>query len=139
MGDVVKLKGTKISRFTGTDNRIPVPEVTLADKPNDNMVIGIVSAEAPPEGDAPDNRVDPEDPSFIENGGELFVITLGTFRYCKVDATDNAIQVGDPLTSSSNPGHAKKAEVTDVGTIIGKALEPLEKGTGSIAVFVNIQ
>ncbi len=140
MGDVVKLKGTRIKRFTGTDGRIPVPEVTLADKPNDNLVIGIVSAEAPPEGDAPDIRVGPEDPRFIEDGGELFVITLGTFAHCKVDATDDAIQVGDPLTSSSNPGHAKKAEVTDVGTVIGKALEPLNKGTtGSIAVFVNIQ
>jgi hypothetical protein len=140
MGDVVRLKGTKIKRFTGTDNRIPVPEVTLADKDNDRRVIGVVSAEAPPEPGAGDTRVDPEDPTFIEDGGELFVITLGTFAHCKADATEAAIEVGDPLTSSSNPGHAKKAEITDTGTIIGKALEPLKKGAaGSIAIFVNIQ
>jgi hypothetical protein len=140
MGDVVKLKGTKIKRFTGTGNRIPVPEVTLADKDNDRLVIGIVSAEAPPEPGANDTRVDPDDPTFIEDGGELFVITLGTFAHCKVDATEAAIEVGDPLTSSSNPGHAKKAEFMETGTIVGKALEPLKKGaTGSIAIFVNIQ
>jgi hypothetical protein len=140
MGDVVKLKGTKIKRFTGTGNRIPVPEVTLADEDDDRRVIGIVSAEAPPEPGANDTRVDPDDPTFIEDGGELFVITLGTFAHCQVDATEAAIEVGDPLTSSSNPGHAKKAEFTKAGTIIGKALEPLKKGkTGSIAVFVNIQ
>jgi hypothetical protein len=70
----------------------------------------------------------------------LFVITLGTFRYCKVDTTEDPIHVGDPLSSSSNPGHAKKAKYFETGTIIGKALESLEKGkTGSIAVFVNIQ
>jgi hypothetical protein len=140
MGDVVKLKGTKIKRFTGTGNRIPVPEVTLADEDDDRRVIGIVSAETPPEPGANDTRVDPDDPTFIEDGGELFVITLGTFAHCQVDATEAAIEVGDPLTSSSNPGHAKKAEFTKAGTIIGKALEPLKKGkTGSIAVFVNIQ
>jgi hypothetical protein len=140
MGDVVKLKGTKITRFTGTDDRIPVPEVTLADKERDPLVIGVVSGEAPPEPGANDTRVEPEDPTFIEKGGVLFVITLGTFRYCKVDTTEDPIHVGDPLSSSSNPGHAKKAKYFETGTIIGKALESLEKGkTGSIAVFVNIQ
>jgi len=139
MGDVVKLKGTKIKRLTGAEKRIPVPEVTLADKENDNLVIGIVSAEAPPEAGAKDTRVDPEDPSFSEDGGEIFVVTLGTFAHCKVDATKAPIAVGDLLTSSSRPGHAIKATDPKIGSIIGKALEPIKKGTGSIAVFVNIQ
>ncbi len=139
MGDVVKLNGSKIRRFTGTDNRIPVTEVALADKENDNLVIGIVSAEAIPEPDAPDTRIGPEDPTFIEDGGELFVVTLGTFAHCKVDATKAPIAVGDLLTSSPTPGHAQKATAPKIGSIIGKALEPLAKGTGSIAVFVNIQ
>jgi hypothetical protein len=47
--------------------------------------------------------------------------------------------VGDLLTSSATPGHAQKATEPKIGSIIGKALESLEKGTGSIAVFVNIQ
>lgn len=138
-GDVVKLKGTPVVHFQGDGNKIPVAEVSLADKENDNMAIGIVDREAIPEPDAPDNRVDPDDPTFIEDGGELFVVTLGAYAHCKVDATEAPIQVGDLLTSSSNPGHAKKATDPKIGCIIGKALEPLREETGYIAVFVNIQ
>jgi len=68
-----------------------------------------------------------------------YLVTLGTFAHCKVDATESAIAVGDLLTSSNNPGHAKKATNPQIGSIIGKALEPLNEGTGYIAVFVNIQ
>ncbi|MFO1434158.1 MAG: DUF6519 domain-containing protein [Candidatus Competibacteraceae bacterium] len=138
-GDVVKLKGSPINNFQGSENKIPVPEVTLADKENDSLVIGIVDREAIPDYDAPDRRVEPDDPTFIEDGGELLVVTLGNYSHCKVDATAAPIEVGDLLTSSSNPGHAKKATDPKIGSIIGKALEPLREGTGYIAVFVNIQ
>ena len=138
-GDVVKLKGTPITRFQGESNKIPVAEVTLADNENENLVIGIVDREAIPEHDVPDTRVGPDDPTFIENGGELFVVTLGAYAHCRVDASEAQIAVGDLLTSSANPGHAKKAKNPKIGSIIGKALEPLAKGTGYIAVFVNIQ
>jgi hypothetical protein len=83
--------------------------------------------------------VDPDDPRSIPGGVELFVVTLGTFAHCKVDATEAPIRVGDLLTSSANPGHARKAAAPKLGTIIGKALEPLDTGTGYISVFVNIQ
>lgn len=138
-GDVVKLKGTPVVRFRGRENRIPITEVTLADQDSDPLVIGIVDCEAMPELDAPDTRTQPEDPTFIEDGGEVYLVTLGTFAHCKVDATREAIAVGDLLTSSKNPGHAQKATNPKIGTIIGKALEPLTEGTGYIAVFVNIQ
>jgi hypothetical protein len=138
-GDVVKLKGTPIANFQGDNNKIPVAEVSLADKENDNMVIGIVDCEAIPEPDAPDTRVGPDDPTYIEDGGELLVVTLGAYAHCKVDATEAPIEVGDLLTTSSNPGHGKKATDPKIGSIIGKALEPIKEGTGYIAVFVNIQ
>jgi hypothetical protein len=138
-GDIVKLKGTPAVRFQGDDNKIPVSEVTLADKENDPMTIGIVDREAIPHPDHPDTRVGPEDPTYIEDGGELYVVTLGTYAHCKVDSSEAPIQVGDLLTSSANPGYARKAVNPQVGSIIGKALEPLQQGTGYIAVFVNIQ
>ncbi len=138
-GDVVKLKRTPITRFYGDNNKIPIAEIAIADAENDNMTIGIVDAEAIPEPDAPDSRVDPDDPTFVEDGGEVYVVTLGAYAHCKVDATDAPIEVGDLLTSSANPGHAKKATEPKIGSIIGKALEPLKEGTGYIAVFVNIQ
>jgi hypothetical protein len=138
-GDVVKLKSTGVSRFHGDDNLIPIPEVTLADTENDGLVIGIVNQEATPAPHELDSRTEPDDPTFIPPGGDLFVVTLGTYAHCKVDTSEAAIKVGDLLTTSSNPGHAKKASNPKIGSIIGKALESLNEGTGYIAVFVNIQ
>jgi hypothetical protein len=138
-GDVVKLKGTPVARFYGDNNKIPVVEVTFADKADDNMVIGIADREAIPAQDAPDTRVGVDDQTFIDDGGELYVVTLGLYAHCKVDATEAPIEVGDLLTSSANPGHAKKATDPKIGSIIGKALEPLSQGVGYVAVFVNIQ
>jgi len=138
-GDVVKLKATGHIRFHGDDNRIPIPEVIMSDSEDDPLVIGIVAQEATPASDEPDRRTEPEDPTSIPEGGELFVVTLGTFAHCRVDATAAPIAVGDLLTSSGNPGHARKATNPKIGSIIGKALEPLQEGTGYIAVFVNIQ
>jgi len=61
-----------------------------------------------------------------------------------VDASYDPIKTGDLLTTSTTRGHAMKAQSVDTGgieihrpgTIIGKALEPLETGTGLIEVFV---
>jgi hypothetical protein len=140
-GDVVKLKGTSVCRFLGDNNKIPVSEVTLADKESDNCTIGIVDRRAISEEMDAGQKSGAEagDPAVIEEGEELYVVTLGTYFHCKVDASDAPINVGDLLTSSANPGHAQKAADPKIGSIIGKALEPLEKDTGYIAVFVNIQ
>jgi hypothetical protein len=138
-GDVVKLKGTPLSRFFGEGDKIPVPEVTLADKESDNCTIGIVDRKAIPDEKDATKKTKTGDPTSVKNGEELYVVTLGTYAHCKVDAANAPIAVGDLLTSSKNPGFAQKAMEPQIGTIIGKALEPLEKGTGSIAVFVNIQ
>ncbi|MCP5047035.1 MAG: hypothetical protein GY940_07670 [bacterium] len=142
-GDIVKLKNSPISRFYGDDDKIPVPEVTLADKENDECIIGIVDRRAipddPKDTSAPGSESEPFDPSVIPEGEELVVVTLGTYARCKVDASKAPIKRGNLLTSSKNPGHAQKAVKPKIGRIIGKALEPLKEGTGYIAVFVNIQ
>jgi hypothetical protein len=138
-GDLVKLNVNGSLRFHGDNNRIPIPEVVLADTAADPLVIGIVAMEATPSGDGPDTRTNPEDPTSIPPGGELFIVTLGAFAHCKVEAEKEPIRVGDLLTSSAKAGFAKRASDPKVGTIIGKALEPLASGTGYIAVFVNIQ
>jgi hypothetical protein len=65
----------------------------------------------------------------------------------KVDASYDSIKTGDLLTTSPTRGHAMKAQPVDIGgveihrpgTIIGKAMEPLESGTGLIEVFVTLQ
>ena len=65
----------------------------------------------------------------------------------KVDASYNPIKIGNLLTTSPTKGRAMKAQPVDIGgveiyrpgTIIGKAMEPLESGTGLIEVFVTLQ
>jgi hypothetical protein len=60
---------------------------------------------------------------------------------CKVTAENGSIASGDLLVTSSTPGHAMKG--TDrgrmLGAVVGKALEPLQKGTGVIQVLVTLQ
>jgi hypothetical protein len=58
------------------------------------------------------------------------------------DATHEAIEPGDLLTTSDTPGHAMKASdpTRAHGTVIGKAMTRLEKGkTGMVLVLVNLQ
>lgn len=58
---------------------------------------------------------------------------------CKVTAENGPIERGDLLVSSSRPGYAMKG--TDkqrmLGAILGKALDPLPQGTGTIRVMLS--
>jgi len=69
-------------------------------------------------------------------------VALAGRVYCNVDATEQAVVPGDLLTTSDMPGYAMK--VTDYtraqGAIIGKAMEPLDRGNiGQILVLVTLQ
>ncbi|MHC4733798.1 MAG: hypothetical protein ACYTDW_04975 [Planctomycetota bacterium] len=69
-------------------------------------------------------------------------VALAGRVYCNVDATEQAIQAGDLLTTSAIPGHAMKATDYDRarGAILGKAMQKLEKGQkGQILVLVTLQ
>jgi len=64
-----------------------------------------------------------------------------------VDATKIPIHIGDLLVTSDVPGVAMKSVPVNLGgvqlhrpgTLIGKALEPLEKGSGKILVLLSLQ
>jgi hypothetical protein len=82
-----------------------------------------------------------------ENGsGKVLVETTGRVKV-KVDATAGPILVGDLLVTGDKEGVAKKSEPLSLGgvqihrpgTLIGKALEPLEKGSGEILVLLSLQ
>ncbi len=70
--------------------------------------------------------VDPTTSQVVPDG-YASVVTLGSYKGIKVDASFGAIQVGDLLVSSPHPGYAMKADEAriKVGTVIGKALRPL--------------
>jgi len=76
----------------------------------------------------------------------VLVATTGRVRV-KVDATNGPIQIGDLLVTSDKEGVAMKSMPVELGgvkihrpgTLIGKALEPLAKGTGEILVLLSLQ
>jgi hypothetical protein len=58
----------------------------------------------------------------------------------KASAGNGPIAPGDLLVASATPGHAMKAGPNPpVGTVIGKALEGLDAGTGVILMLVTLQ
>ncbi|HEV8428967.1 MAG TPA: peptidase G2 autoproteolytic cleavage domain-containing protein [Pyrinomonadaceae bacterium] len=108
-------------------------QVVASSKAYDTRVAGVVSSQ----------------PGIVlgESGeNKVLVATTGRVRV-KVDASDGPIQIGDLLVTSDKEGFAMRSLALDVGgvkihrpgTIIGKALEPLEKGTGEILVLLSLQ
>ncbi len=107
-------------------------KVRKADSEYSTSVVGVV-----------DRRYNKEEKRTMDTAVEkedyLTAVTLGAYKSIKVDASYATIEVGDLLTTSSNPGYAMKAINPKVGSIIGKALEPLSGGTGIIKVFVTLK
>jgi hypothetical protein len=73
-----------------------------------------------------------------EIGGAQIAI-LGIVK-AKVDPSFGEIKPGDLLTTSKTPGHAMKANITDLkqtGSIIGKALEAAKSNTKEIKILLT--
>jgi hypothetical protein len=68
-------------------------------------------------------------------------IALSGKVFCKVDAQESPISVGDLLTTSPTPGHAMAARDHQraFGAVIGKALAPLKSGTGFLPILIALQ
>ncbi len=107
--------------------------VLLSQTPYSTLVAGIYSTQ--PGVVASTHRVDEALPN-----NEVPLAVIGIVP-CKVTAENGPIMAGDLLVTSSTPGHAMKG--TDrsrmLGAVVGKALEPLQKGTGVIQVLVTLQ
>jgi hypothetical protein len=76
----------------------------------------------------------------VSKAGEIPLAIVGIVP-CKVTTENGSIAPGDLLVTSSRAGFAMKG--TDrrrmLGAVVGKALEPLPKGTGMIQVLVTLQ
>lgn len=74
------------------------------------------------------------------------VATTGRVKV-KVDASEKPVHVGDLLVTGTKPGTAMVSEPMEIngrkfhqpGTILGKALEPLQAGEGEILVLLSLQ
>lgn len=76
----------------------------------------------------------------ISKNKRMPVALLGKV-YCKVDADIAPIEIGDLLTTSDTLGYAMKAAdpFRAFGTVIGKALQPLNEGQGLIPILISLQ
>lgn len=110
-----------------------VNEVMASSRAYDTTVAGVVSAQ----------------PGIILGVGsdsKEQIATSGRVKV-RVDATHAPIRVGDLLVTSEAPGAAMRSDPLQIrgrafhqpGTIVGKALEPLEGGTGVILVLLSLQ
>ncbi len=114
-------------------NRGRSNEVMASTAAYDTAVAGVVSAQ-------------PGISLGIEGEGKEQVATTGRVKV-RVDARTAPIAVGDLLVTSATPGMAMRSEPVDIGghrfhkpgTIIGKALEPLEGGMGEVLVLLSMQ
>jgi hypothetical protein len=81
-----------------------------------------------------------------EGASKEKVATTGRVKV-HVDATQGAVKIGDLLVTSDRAGFAMKSQPMTIngrkfhqpGTLIGKALEPLDGGTGDILVLLSLQ
>ncbi len=122
------LPGTVVALDPGQSN-----QVVSSSRAYDTRVAGVIS----------------ERPGLLlgEAGdGKVMVATTGRVKV-KVDADRGAIRVGDLLVTAGIEGMAMRSQPVNVagismhrpGTLIGKALEPLEKGQGEILVLLSLQ
>jgi hypothetical protein len=91
----------------------------------------------------------PGGPGEEESGGYTLVDMASEFDEvpmavvgivpCKVSAENGPVRPGDLLVTSDTPGHAMRDGDPGVGTVLGKALEALDSGTGTIRVLVTLQ
>lgn len=102
-------------------------------KPFDKRVAGVVSGA---KGYRPGIVLDKR-----SSANKRLPIALTGKTYCKVDAKQALIEVGDLLTTSSTVGHAMKSDdpMKAFGAVIGKSLGSLEYGTGLIPILVALQ
>ena len=140
----IAAKYQDMAEWVPSSEKLPTGTVVVLDSTRSNQVISSTQAY--------DTRVAgviSEQPGIAlgESGaGKVLVATTGRVLV-NVDATKSPIHIGDLLVTSDVPGMAMKSEPVNLGgvqlhrpgTLIGKALEPLEKGSAKILVLLSLQ
>jgi hypothetical protein len=104
-----------------------------SERPYDSRVAGVVSGA----GDLHPGVV----LGRVPGGPARLAVALVGRVFCKVDATDGPVAVGDLLTTARRPGHAMRVAdpARAFGSVLGKALRPLPAGTGLVPILVGLQ
>ena len=144
LSGTINAKYQDVAEWVPSSEQITTGTVVVLDSTKSNQVIsstqaydtrvaGVVSAQP---GLALGERG--EDKVLVATTGRVLV---------KVDASNGPIHIGDLLVTSDVRGVAMKSEPVTIGnrkihmpgTLIGKALEPLENGSGKILVLLSLQ
>jgi hypothetical protein len=143
-GNNIVAKYQDVAEWVPVSGKLPAGTVVILDSTKSNHVTSSTASY--------DTRVagvvsDQPGIALGEKGeNKALVATTGRVRV-RVDASKNPIHIGDLLVTSDTPGEAMKSKPVNLGgvqihrpgTLIGKALEPLEKGTGEILVLLSLQ
>jgi len=108
-------------------------KLELASNPYDKKVVGVVAGAGNYRpGILLDHR---------NNAAQRVPISVLGKVTCQADASFGSIEVGDLLTTSPTAGHAMKASdpFLAFGAVIGKALSPLNEGSGLVDVLITLQ
>jgi len=111
-----------------------IGELEISKKKYDKKVAGIISGAG---GISPGLILKQE--SSIADGN--YPVAMSGRVYCYVDADINPIKIGDLITTSEIPGYGMKASNSNksFGTVVGKAMTPLESGKGLVLILVSLQ
>jgi len=149
-GDVVAFSGIGAPMEAGGLPTIQVVKATVA---NSTAVAGVVSsrysieaATATTEQVHSVDYVEVTPAGSVSPGEHMLVVVQGPAQV-KASALVGSIQPGDLLSSAGRAGYAAKAakvtfgevRIAMPGTVLGKVLEPLDKGEGLIYIFVTLQ
>lgn len=143
-GGNIKAKYQDVAEWVESSQELAAGTVVVLDRNRSNQVIASTQAY--------DSRVagvislQPGLTLGEEGEGRVLVATTGRVKV-NVDATNGPIEIGDLLVTSDREGFAMKSLPVDIGgvrihrpgTLIGKALEPLAKGSGVILVLLSMQ
>jgi hypothetical protein len=142
-GDIVLLNADCAEDFTVEDAAAAGPGTVMvlsqdgklrpSDREYDTGVVGVVAGAG---GLRPGIVLDRRNPS----ADRLPVALMGK-AFCKADASNGPIVIGDMLTTSSTVGHAMRVEQSSraFGAVIGKALAPLPRDRGLVPILVALQ
>jgi hypothetical protein len=140
----INAKYQDVAEWVPTTQKLSAGAVVILDIAHDNHVVASTAAY--------DTRVagvvSAQPGIALGEGGEgkALVATTGRVKV-KVDATRAPIHIGDLIVTSDVAGVAMRSEPVSLGgvsihrpgTIIGKALEAFDKGTGEILVLLSLQ
>ena len=143
-GNNIVAKYQDVAEWVPSTEQLPAGTVVVLDSTKSNHVIASAQAY-----DTKVAGVISEQPGITlgERGSNRVLVATTGRVMVKVDATRAPIHVGDLLVTSDVPGLAMKSEPVNLngiqlhrpGTLIGKALEPLEKGSRTILVLLSLQ